>query len=118
MARCAALVDSPTEIQLVIRLKNTRECLGVTALERPADASPELGIWMKEAAHGRGYGREAIEALVRWASVTIDSDGFLYPVAVENTPSRRIAERLGGEIIATRPGAKYDSVIYRIPARP
>ena len=53
---------------------------------------------------------------MRWASATVDREGFLYPVAVQNTASRRIAERLGGEIIATRSGAKYDSVVYRIPA--
>lgn len=118
LARCAALVDSPTEIQFVIRLRDTSECLGVTALERPADPLPELGIWMKASAHGRGYGGEAIEGLVRWASAAVDRDGFLYPVAVHNTASRRIAERLRGEIIATRSGAKYDSVVYRIPAAP
>lgn len=115
MARCATLIDSPVEIQFVIRLKDTGECLGVTALERPADPLPELGIWMKASAHGRGYGGETIDALVRWASATLDREGFLYPVAVQNTASRRIAERLGGEVIATRSGAKYDSVVYRIP---
>ena len=116
MARCMTLIDSPSETQLVIRVKDTGERLGVTALERPADPLPELGIWMKATAHGCGYGGEAIAVLVRWASATVDREGFLYPVAVQNTASRRIAERLGGEIIATRSGAKYDSVVYRIPA--
>lgn len=116
--RCEALVrdGGRAETQFVIRRADTGECLGVTAVERPGDELPELGIWMKEAAHGQGYGREAVEATLRWASAQGDRAGFLYPVAVENVASRRIAERLGGEIIGSRAGAKYDAVVYRIPA--
>lgn len=117
VARCAVLLDSQAEVQFVIRRRDTGECLGVTAVDRPADEVPELGIWMKTAAHGQGYGREAIEGLLRWASLNTGRVGFLYPVAVENLASRRIAERLGGEVIAMRPGSKYDAVVYRIPAR-
>jgi RimJ/RimL family protein N-acetyltransferase len=115
-ARCETLVrdGGRTEVQFVIR--RTGECLGVTAVERPQDELPELGIWMKETAHGQGYGREAVEALARWASAAWDRAGFLYPVALENVASRRIAEGLGGEVIANRSGRKYDSVVYRIPA--
>jgi hypothetical protein len=40
---------------------------------------------------------------------------FIYPVAIQNTASRRIAENLHGEIIGNRTNPKYDSVVYRIP---
>jgi RimJ/RimL family protein N-acetyltransferase len=36
-------------------------------------------------------------------------------VAIENIASRRIAEKLHGEIIGNRTNPKYDSVVYRIP---
>jgi RimJ/RimL family protein N-acetyltransferase len=116
-SRCEALSRGEEEIQFVIRRRDTLECLGVAGVERPADELPELGVWLKEAAQGQGYGREAVEAVARWASEYWSKTAFLYPVAVENLASRRIAERLGGEIIATRSGPKYNSVVYRIPAR-
>lgn len=119
-ARCESLVrdDGRTEVQFVIRRRDTLDCLGVTAVERPQDELPELGVWMKEVVHGQGYGREAVEATLRWASATWDRAGFVYPVAVENTASRRIAEGLGGVVIAARSGRKYESVVYRIPPLP
>jgi len=117
-SRCESLAqaDDQAEISLVIRRKETRECLGVIGIEGLGGAHPELGIWMKETAHGQGYGREVIEAVAGWASGTLNSAGFIYPVAVENIASRRIAEGLGGEVIGTRSSPKYDSVVYKIPA--
>jgi len=115
-SRCEALsrVDERTEAQFVIRRKDTRECLGIAGVERLGDALPELGIWMKETAHRQGYGREAVEAVARWAFRTCNGNGLIYPVAIENIASRRIAEGLKGEVIATRSGPKYDSVVYKI----
>jgi RimJ/RimL family protein N-acetyltransferase len=115
-SRCEALAQGEEEVQFVIRLKDTHECLGVAGVERPEDDLPELGVWLKETAHGQGYGREAVEAVARWAAGRWNKTAFLYPVAVENLASRRIAEVLGGEIIAARSGPKYNSVVYRIPA--
>ena len=62
----------------------------------------ETGIWIKESAQGHGYGREAVAAVIKWASEKFRPSGFLYPVVDENTPSRRLAEALGGKIIGTR----------------
>ncbi|WP_353070127.1 GNAT family N-acetyltransferase [Tunturibacter empetritectus] len=106
----------PTEFAFVIRRRDTKECLGITALERADLPSPELGIWMKEAAHGQGYGGEAVRAVAEWAAKDLGKDTFLYPVAVENTASRHIAEKLHGEIIGTRRSPKYESVVYQIRA--
>jgi RimJ/RimL family protein N-acetyltransferase len=106
----------PTEFTFVIRRRDTKECLGITALERADQPSPELGIWMKEAAHGQGYGGEAVRAVAEWATRDLAKETFLYPVAVENTASRRIAEKLHGEVIGTRRSPKYDSVVYKIRA--
>jgi RimJ/RimL family protein N-acetyltransferase len=106
----------PTEFTFVIRRRDTKECLGITALERADQQTPELGIWMKESAHGQGYGGEAIRAIAEWATKDLGKETFLYPVAVENTASKRIAEKLHGEVIGTRKSPKYDSVVYKIRA--
>jgi hypothetical protein len=45
----------------------------------------------------------------------LGKESFIYPVAVQNTASRRIAEGFQGEIIGHRANPKYESVVYRIP---
>jgi RimJ/RimL family protein N-acetyltransferase len=103
------------EIRFVVRIKEKNECLGVVGLEKSQTLTPELGIWLKETAHGQGYGYEAVLSVVNWASASFKFDSFIYPVAIQNTASRRIAEKLGGKIFQERKGSKYDSVVYKIP---
>ena len=105
----------PNTFSFVIRRSDTNECLGMTALEDGRNASPEIGLWLKESAHGQGFGGEVVAALIAWAHDTLGKESFIYPVAVQNIASRRIAEGLGGEIIANRTSPKYDSVVYKIP---
>ncbi len=89
----------------------------MASFEDADSVSPEVGLWLKESAHGQGFGTEVVAALIQWGHATLGKESFIYPVAVQNTTSRRIAEKLGGEIIATRQNPKYDSVVYRIPHR-
>ncbi len=98
----------------VVRRSDTMECLGIAGLDEADQPIPELGIWLKEAAYGHGYGTEAIRAVAEWATKTLAKERFLYPVAVENVASRRIAEKLNGEIVGTRRNQKYESVVYEI----
>jgi RimJ/RimL family protein N-acetyltransferase len=109
-----------TELHLVIRLTLTDELLGVAGIHRIGSPEPEVGIWIKETAHGLGYGRESIAAIVAWAPAHIDAIAFIYPVVEQNHPSRRLAESLHGTIVGTRKlrkssGAIFDEVVYRIP---
>jgi RimJ/RimL family protein N-acetyltransferase len=106
----------PSDFSFVIRRSDTKECLGIAGLEQADQPMPELGIWMKETAHGQGYGGEAVRAIAEWATKHLGKETFLYPVAVENIASRRIAEKLHGEIIGTRTNPKYESVVYKIRA--
>ena len=117
IARCEERVraPNPNTLSFVIRRRDTGECLGMTGLEDLDQPSPELGLWLKESAHGQGFGREVVAALIDWAHASLHKDSFIYPVAVQNTASRRIAEGLHGEIIEHRTSPKYDSVVYRIP---
>jgi len=117
VTRCEKRVQAPeaNTFSFVIRRLDSRECLGMASFERADHVSPQLGLWLKESAHRQGFGREVVAALVHWGHATLGKGSFLYPVAVQNAASRRIAEHLGGEIVGSRTSAKYESVVYRIP---
>jgi RimJ/RimL family protein N-acetyltransferase len=87
----------------------------MASLEDADSDSPELGLWLKESAHGQGFGREVVASLLEWGHVSLGKRTFTYPVAVLNIASRRIAESLHGEVIGNRTNPKYDSVVYSIP---
>jgi RimJ/RimL family protein N-acetyltransferase len=117
VTRCEKRVQAaePNNLSFVIRRLDNQECLGMASFEGADSVSPELGLWLKESAHGQGFGREVVTALVEWGHATLGKVSFIYPVAVQNTASRRIAENLRGEIVGNRTNPKYDSVVYRIP---
>jgi RimJ/RimL family protein N-acetyltransferase len=117
VTRCEkrARAPEPNNFSLVIRRLDNGECLGMASFEDAESVSPEVGLWIKESAHGQGFGGEVVAALVGWGHATLGKESFIYPVAVQNIASRRIAERLHGEIIGKRTNPKYDSVVYRIP---
>ena len=109
-----------TDLALVVRLVSTQEFLGMAGLHHVGSPEPEVGIWIKEPVHGAGYGREAVAAIVAWASRELQAAGFTYPVAVANRSSRRLAESLGGTLVGTRElrkagGVVLEEVVYRIP---
>jgi putative acetyltransferase len=56
------------DVSLVIRRIDTMECLGIASLDGIDADAPELGVWLKEGAHGKGYGSEAVRAVADWAS--------------------------------------------------
>ncbi|WP_336691533.1 GNAT family N-acetyltransferase [Delftia acidovorans] len=89
--------------------------MGLLGLHRARDSEPEIGIWIREDAHGQGYGRESVAALAEWARTTFAPQSLRYPVAEPNTASRRIAEGLGGVEVERQSLPKYMLVVYRIP---
>lgn len=119
LARCEkrAQAPEPNMFSFAIRRVENNECLGMASFEGADATSPEVGLWLKESAHGQGIGTEVVSALIEWGHATFGKASFIYPVAVENTASRHIAEKLHGEIIGNRTNPKYNSVVYRIPFR-
>jgi len=117
LTRCEKRVQAPepNKFSFAIRRLDGGECLGMASLEDADSVSPELGLWLKESAHGQGFGREVVAALVECGHTSLGKRTFTYPVAIQNIASRRIAESLHGEIIGNRTNPKYDSVVYRIP---
>jgi RimJ/RimL family protein N-acetyltransferase len=109
--------NNPNQFNFVLRRRDTNECLGMTALEHADQPAPEIGLWLRESAHGQGYGSEVVEALIAWAAQSLGRESFTYPVATQNTASRRIAERLGGTVTGNVTRPKYEAAIYRIPAK-
>lgn len=115
-------MDRQTDLVLVITLNDTGEFLGVCGLhEKENPEQPELGVWLKKAAHGSHYGREAICSLVEWARNNLSLSHMAYPVDRDNTPSRKIAEYLGGVIIhegskKSMSGTMLNEVVYKILA--
>jgi RimJ/RimL family protein N-acetyltransferase len=110
----APIVDG-SDLHFVVRSSTDDRCLGLVGLHAAQTACPELGVWIREDAHGSGIGREAVAAVVAWASETLDANCFEYPVAEDNVPSRRLAEHLGGSLVGSRSNSKYTAVVYRIP---
>ena len=100
--RDLAISASAGDFRFVIRSKVTAECLGAASIDDADSTTPEIGIWLRETAHGFGYAGETIKRLCEWATEMFNPQAFIYPVAVENLPSRRIAERLGGVVSAHR----------------
>jgi ribosomal-protein-alanine N-acetyltransferase len=111
-------------LQLTILSSETGEFLGCCGLHGESNPrTPDLGIWVKRGAHGEGYGREAIAALVGWASANLDVDHFRYPVDRNNLSSRKIPESLGGTVVAEKTdvghgGNPLDLLIYRLGPLP
>jgi len=105
----------------VVRVKPTMEFLGMVGLHNISAAEPEMGIWIKESQHGRGYGREAVAAVISFAARNLSKRAVVYPVVEQNGSSRRLAESLGGSIVGTglllkAGGVEQPEVVYRIPA--
>ena len=116
-------IEAGNNLQFVVVSKTTEEFLGNCGLHGQGQVrKPELGIWLKKNAHGKGYGREAVHTLVNWSKNNIDFDYFIYPVDRRNTASRKIPESLDGQIVEdyqvkTPTGKILDLVVYKIPVK-
>jgi RimJ/RimL family protein N-acetyltransferase len=83
---------------VVILKKDSQEFLGCSGINDLQTPHPQTGLWLKKTAYRQGYGTEVIKALKEWAEQNLDYEYLRYPVARENTASRRIPEKLGGQI--------------------
>ena len=83
---------------LSVLLKGSEEFLGCFSLENIGSPQPEMGGWLKESAHGNRYGQEAAGKIKQWADDHIAYRHLLWPCAVENVASRKLAESLGGYV--------------------
>ena len=117
--RAIAGMEAGSNLQLIILNKETNEFLGCSGLHSTNSGKPELGIWLKPSAHGRGYGLEAIGAIIGWAKDNVEYEYIKYPVDVRNVASKRIPEHYGGVVkdrykATNATGAELDLVEYWI----
>jgi len=96
-----SMMRAGTDVHFVVRMKRSLEFLGMAGLHDAVSAEPEAGIWIKESQHGHGYGREAVAAVISFTGRNLDKRAVLYPVAEQNSSSRRLAESLGGRTVGT-----------------
>ena len=111
-----------TDLPLVIRLKSDDTLLGMATMQNLDTAEPRIGVWMREGAHGKGFGREAGQVALQWAATTLGFAAVHYPVVAGDIPSRRLAEALGGIKGETNTHRKASGVElrvmdYRIPVK-
>jgi RimJ/RimL family protein N-acetyltransferase len=110
-----------TELVITIHRRTDGEFLGGGGLHcTETPTTPELGIWLKSAAHGNGFGKEAVVGMMQWAEEHLEIESFIYPVDRRNVPSRKIPESLGGKIIAERNtptvlGNLLDILVFSVP---
>jgi [ribosomal protein S5]-alanine N-acetyltransferase len=112
-------LENGTDVTWVMLKKADQEFLGVCALHRVNTDTPEFGIWIKIAAHGQGFGREAIACLKVWADENLHYHYLTYSVDYRNLPSRKIPESLGGQMarsfqLMSLGGQLLDLIEYRI----
>ncbi|AFZ23291.1 acetyltransferase, ribosomal protein N-acetylase [Cylindrospermum stagnale PCC 7417] len=109
-------------LTVVILKKDSQEFLGCSGILDIKSKHPKIGIWLKKSAHGNGYGLEAITALKEWADKNLDYEYLIYPVDRVNMPSKKIPEKLGGQIFLEFEHPKLNGqtlniVEYRIPKK-
>jgi RimJ/RimL family protein N-acetyltransferase len=106
--------------------------VGVYHLDRGA-ALGEVGYWLRAGAQGHGYATEALGALLGYARSELGVQRFEAHIAADNTPSRRVVERLGFLKAAQRTSAPWwasvdvgavliyvlqDTSTHALPSRP
>lgn len=68
----------------------------------PAIEAPEQGWALASWAHGRGYGSEAVAAMIAWGEGHFSRRDFVCIISPENIASIRLAEKVGyGETTRT-----------------
>lgn len=110
------------KLTVVILKKDSQEFLGCSGIRHINSKHPECGIWLKKSAHGNSYGLEAITGLKEWAEENLDYEYLIYPVDRVNLPSRRIPEKLGGQVFrefehTNMSGRLLNIVEYKIPKK-
>lgn len=81
--------------------------------------TPELGLWLKESAHGKGYGYEALRGLIDYLSSTGKYQYYIYEVDIRNVSSTHLVEKFCFEKgdyreFTTKTGKMLNLQIYRI----
>ena len=105
-------------LELVI-LTQDGEFLGSMEAFGITEKTPELGLWLKSSAHGKGYGYEALKGLVDYLSAAGKYQYYVYEADVRNAASIHLVEKFhhekcGCEKITTESGKTLNLQTYHI----
>ena len=75
--------------------------------------APEQGWALSPDMHGRGYATEACLAQIAWAESHFRRSDFICMIAPQNTPSLRVAQRLGYREFARVDYKGEESILFR-----
>lgn len=92
----AAATERGDMLELVL-LTQGGEFLGSIEVFGLREETPEIGLWLKTAAQGAGYGFEALNAIIEYLRAAKKYRYYLYEADVRNTPSIRLAEKFQSE---------------------
>lgn len=85
------------------------------AMDPSIEGLPEAGWLFATHAHGQGYAREAVQAMLGWADTRLPADEVVAIIDPDNASSIRLAERTG---FAVREEARYKAepiLLFRRP---
>ncbi len=84
----------------LLRQRGEEAVIGGAGLAHPDDwPSHELTWWLMPEARGAGFATEASRAVIAWAYDTLGWPSVETHMRDENIPARRLAQRLGGQVI-------------------
>ena len=118
MSKFVADMEQGKMLELVI-LTHDGEFLGSMEAFDITGKTPELGLWLKNSAQGKGYGHEALKCLVDYLNSTDKYEYYLYGVDQRNEPSVHLVEKFhfekcGYEEVTTQSGKTLHLLIYYI----
>lgn len=82
------------KMEMVVLDSSSKEFLGMVSLQR-IKIAPEFGVWIKEGAQGKGYGKEAVKTVLDWYKLTFGMEEKVrYLVESGNMTSVKLARAL------------------------
>ncbi len=105
-------------LELVV-LGENEEFLGSIEVFGIQEKTPEIGLWLKSSAQGKGYGYEALRGVMDCLGMGQKYEYIIYEADVRNKPSIRLIEKFhvekgGYESVVTESGKKLMLQTYRV----
>jgi len=88
-------LEKQKDITLLATDNQTGEFIGCCGIHDICDESISIGLWIKESANGKGYGKEIVRSLEQFVFDHLAVDYLIYNVERNNAGSINIAEKLG-----------------------
>jgi RimJ/RimL family protein N-acetyltransferase len=107
----------PGWVQLSVWERDTGRLVGDVGLSPAGELEPgivKIGYTIDPAYQGRGYATEAVRALIDYAFEALDADIVRAYASAENTPSIRVAEKSGLELMERFQGRDGDEVWFGV----